>query len=429
MSDLGENARLNVVTCPDCGWPCHPVSRDGVGSMCHCPECEASFFVPGTESKIGEEPDDASPLIRKRRDKKIVLPTEHTGNLRAHRPQKAKAGANAKVRQEAERKEEAEPVPEDDEANIRNPSEHRLNPEKRTKLIPLSDLVAESVDADEWRVEGLEKAGAEPDAAKEWSGKQFILLGFGLLLVVAIGIIAFGVQTDVETPVEPSAKSSDTEALAKITENLVAVTGQFLSSKSVDDRLRLVRNPELVQAKMEKYYSREGINNDLKIDGEPLATNLFSRNGAEFAGVVLDFSDLTRRGTIFQKQGDRWLLDWESFVGYSEMEWSDFLAEDVGKSVEFRLLASFDDYYNFSYSDDGKYICYKLVDVDSSATCWGYCERESATGKSLARSVRSANKKGIPAAEVVLRVSIGGVPVERKQARIDEFVQESHLSL
>lgn len=427
MSDPGENARLTVVTCPDCGWPCHPASRDGVGSMCSCPECEASFFVPGTESKIGEGQADASPLIRKRRDKKIVLPTEHTGNLRAHRPQKAKAGAKATLK--AEPQDEGEPVPDDGEAKIRNPSEHRLNPEKRTKLIPLSDLVAESVDADEWRVEGLEKAGAEPDAAKEWSGKQFILLGFGLLLVVAIGIIAFGVQTDVAPPVEPSTKSSEIEALGIITGDLVAITGQFLEFESIDDRLRLVRNPEIVQAKMEDYYSRDGGENDLKIDGEPLATNLFSRNGIEFAGVVLDFSDLTRRGTIFQKQGDRWLLDWESFVGYSEMEWSDFLKDDAGKSVEFRLLASLDDYYNFSYNDDGKYACYKLVDIDSSATCWGYCERESETGKRLARSVRIANKKGLPAAEVVLKVSLAGVPVERKQARIDEFVQESHLSL
>ena len=64
-------------------------------------------------------------------------------------------------------------------------------------------------------------------------------------------------------------------------------------------------------------------------------------------------------------------MDWEAFVGYSEMTLDQFKAEQPQSPTLFRLLVKPDDYFNFDFTAD-KYRCLHLSDIDANTTIFGY---------------------------------------------------------
>ncbi len=73
-------------------------------------------------------------------------------------------------------------------------------------------------------------------------------------------------------------------------------------------------------------------------------------------------------------------IDWESWVGWSEMPWEEFLASKPTTGRVFRLNLSPTDYYNFAFSDDQKWQAYRLQSPDGEHSIYGYAERDSAVG-------------------------------------------------
>ena len=84
-----------------------------------------------------------------------------------------------------------------------------------------------------------------------------------------------------------------------------------------------------------------------------------------------------------QPNGD-YLLDWESYVGASAMDWTDFKKLKPAVNTLFRVYAIEDDYFNFEFSDHSRFMCLKLLSSDNSETLYAYCYNDS----NLARDIK-----------------------------------------
>ena len=154
----------------------------------------------------------------------------------------------------------------------------------------------------------------------------------------------------------------------------------FLEADTVEKLLPLIRNPEKVGPKLREWYP----------DGKVPAVGL--SRPADTVGVVPDskiiFSKFFTRD-FDEKQiaffdGDGGLkVDWESYVGWSEIPWSEFIAERPSKPLLFRVSLNKEEYYNFDYSDDAKWQSYRMVSPDGQHILYGYARKDSAVVEAL----------------------------------------------
>ncbi len=77
------------------------------------------------------------------------------------------------------------------------------------------------------------------------------------------------------------------------------------------------------------------------------------------------------------------LLDWESYVGYSEKSFAQIKKARSTEPTLIRAFAKIDDYYNYEFSDAEKYLSVRLTSQDSEDSVHAYCERSSELGKWL----------------------------------------------
>jgi hypothetical protein len=71
-------------------------------------------------------------------------------------------------------------------------------------------------------------------------------------------------------------------------------------------------------------------------------------------------------------------IDWESWTGWSEISWKDFMKTRPTDAKLFRVMLGPVDYYNFNFTDDIKWRSYRLVSPDGEHSLYGYVEAGSA---------------------------------------------------
>jgi hypothetical protein len=149
---------------------------------------------------------------------------------------------------------------------------------------------------------------------------------------------------------------------------------QFLEATTVDNLLPLVRNPKVVESRMKDFY--EG--------GRVQPAGLLKFNVSEAVttkGDHMTFSVLTRdqgeKQICFVTTPDGIKVDWESWVGWSDISWQKFLSTKPSTSHTFRVIVSPVDYYNFGFSDESKWQSYRLESPDMEHGLYGYVARDS----------------------------------------------------
>ncbi len=211
-------------------------------------------------------------------------------------------------------------------------------------------------------------------------------IGGGLLFTVIVAVVAvsmLGGKAPVVAvkPVAqlPVAKESQ-RTLAELTADAEAVARKFLNAGTVDEILRTVRNPELAESRMREFYP------DGKIEAPGMA-QFNSGAGLVTRGKLHSFPVVTseheERSLAFIETPQGLKIDWESWVGWSDIPWQKFLAEKPAESHVFRVILASVDYYNFAFSDDQKWQCYRLESPNLEQTIYGYAEKNSALDAKL----------------------------------------------
>lgn len=233
----------------------------------------------------------------------------------------------------------------------------------------------------------------------------------------------------------PGATAPSTTAPVVATESSVDAAGEsrrageavkkFLSAATIDEASALVRHPEVTKPRMQAWYSPA---NPLK----PRSVLEFhdrsaeqTIDGVDFLMVTMELDDHTSRSIAVEKQPDgTFLVDWESFVFWSEPRWPEFLSKEPDGSHNFRVTVQIDNYFNFGYADAKQWFCYKLEDPDRWATCWGYSSIDSEPGMKINRMIRRQLQQGQNQVKAILKLKFEPGGKGRNQVLIEDVVQD-----
>ncbi len=160
---------------------------------------------------------------------------------------------------------------------------------------------------------------------------------------------------------------------------LEAVVRRFFAAETIDEMARWVRDRERVLPLMRGFYARRGH------EFRPEACKAVGEDETAFVegamtAVLVTLGDWSQRQIALRETPGGFLVDWESWVGYSEMSWEEFARDKPVEPRVFRVRMKREAYYNFGFSDDSQWLCFRLLSP-ADDMLWGYAREESAPGK------------------------------------------------
>lgn len=163
------------------------------------------------------------------------------------------------------------------------------------------------------------------------------------------------------------------------------IAGKFLSAQSVDELRDLVRNPDVTIPRIMKLHP------DGKIDMGGLyafnPTDQFMMSGV-FISVPVYTQNFEKRIIVFAETADGIRIDWESWVGWCEMGWEEFMNTKPTTGTLFRVKLNNTNYYNFNFSDDSKWRSYILLSHDKTHQIYGYVEQGSPAAVEIGNAIQ-----------------------------------------
>lgn len=247
--------------------------------------------------------------------------------------------------------------------------------------------------------------GAHRRGWLERLGPGWLLGGGTLLLLLVVGVMALalrGGKQDIvasgdgpDAPPEPlvaAAKPLVAAAKPEIPPDVVEVpllmqrpehelmaeaeplARKFLDATTIDELLEVVVNPERARQRMQREYP----------DGQVEAPGMAEFNASSSAAydgsavtVAVRTADYASKQLTFVESDGALKIDWESWVGWCDMAWPDFLAKRPSEPQMVRVLVRKVVYYNFDFTDDVKWQSYQLETAGGKRMVYGYVERGS----------------------------------------------------
>ncbi len=161
---------------------------------------------------------------------------------------------------------------------------------------------------------------------------------------------------------------------AEVLRDAESVARKFVAARSVEELLPLVRNPAGEEPKIREWYRKHGFG-DLELTEFGVNRMVVFHNG--LASVTVKTNDYKIRKIVVEKTSGGFRVDWESWVGWSEMSWRRLRETRPVVPKLFRVTAAQGKYYNFGFSDDTKWRCYQLGAKEGVDFIFGYVKRGS----------------------------------------------------
>ena len=157
----------------------------------------------------------------------------------------------------------------------------------------------------------------------------------------------------------------------------------FVTSDSVEDRLQWVIDPERVKPLMMKYYG----GNEIDAEGyRSFDRSEISHRGTFVTSVVRTGDFLAYPIAVSRVvSGDsvRYLVDWESWVGYCDITPEKAKVEKPTEPFMMRVMLRPESYFNYSFSDDSKWHAYQMHFRNSDEVFLAYSAIKSAPDEAL----------------------------------------------
>ena len=217
------------------------------------------------------------------------------------------------------------------------------------------------------------------------------ILSIGLLAWLFAFLLDTEKQANAPTPATSkpaqtidSAIDQDT-AIINEAENLAR---KFLSAQSIEELRNLIRHPDVSIPRIMKLHP------DGKIHMSGLQTFNPSQEIRQFENIlsaIVRTNDFEERAMIFIMTAEGLRIDWESWEGWCEMSWEEFMATRPTEEKIFSVKLGKTNYYNFGFSDDSKWTSYRLLSRDETHRIYGYVERNTDLEATLAGSQSSSD--------------------------------------
>lgn len=221
--------------------------------------------------------------------------------------------------------------------------------------------------------------------------RWMLISGGGLLLMIiaGVGVAMLGSKAPQEgggiSMAKDPAPAAMGQALVERSEAAVLAEAEplarkFLEATTVDEILPTVRNPEFAEIRLREYYPGGTI-------PAPGLSQFNPTDGIATKGKLVSIPVLTRDheervlGFVETPQGLK--VDWESWVGWSQIPWREFISSKTVIPHVFRVTLSPVDYYNFGFADESKWQSYRLESPDKEYSIYGYAGQGTALAQQL----------------------------------------------
>ncbi len=206
----------------------------------------------------------------------------------------------------------------------------------------------------------------------------------------------------------------------------------FLDAKTLKDRVPMVRDANLVGPLMQRYYQTHDAGPIPYKEILPREVNPEGILSFAFQ-VVLASGELRRvvvakAGDLSSPDGGRYVLDWTSFVIYSEMSWAELMDKRPVNPVLMRVKVKPSDYFNKYFPDSQGLYCLELNDPlkSDSPPLYGYVRKNTPLGAAITMVLRRA--VGEPQnATVTVKYPEDSSSLDGNQVWIHELVADGWL--
>ncbi len=170
------------------------------------------------------------------------------------------------------------------------------------------------------------------------------------------------------------AESVDLSVLDVVNEErILAFFEDYFGRERWEDRLELVRHPEETRPRMERYYGTHPLERSRVV--KLLRMGMLENSGKEFAFAVGTNELGETVKASFVREGSRLLVDWESMVGFSDLELDRLVGERPEQPQMVRVRLEKGEYYNYGF-DQERFACYRIGAPAADVTCYAYLPRD-----------------------------------------------------
>lgn len=173
------------------------------------------------------------------------------------------------------------------------------------------------------------------------------------------------------------------ERLAQEQQKKVAILQQgyscaesFLRAKNVDEILPWIRKSDHSEEVLTAGLSR--IIDDKWRDGELDRQTMVAIEQDRIIQFTIKKAGLGSKAIILVKEQDRYLVDWESWMGWSEMNYDQIQQNKPIKPVVVRVFVELESYYNFDFppSEESEWQSFRLNFPNEDRFVYGYLRRD-----------------------------------------------------
>ncbi|NWK56380.1 hypothetical protein HW115_12220 [Verrucomicrobiaceae bacterium N1E253] len=193
------------------------------------------------------------------------------------------------------------------------------------------------------------------------------------------------------------------------------VVRDFLTAESSAELEKLVRTPGVTVPRMRAWYAQHAWQS-------PGVKDVGYGGGVTVKGVMASMSvrlgDYSIRHIAVERTPDGYLVDWESWVAWTEVRWPDVFKQKPVSPIELRVTCYPDSYYNRMFRDDQKWLVVRMEYPDADRALYGYIDRQTSTLTSLLGDLKSG--RALPA---TLKVKFPEGSVADNQVEIVDYIQ------
>lgn len=255
-------------------------------------------------------------------------------------------------------------------------------------------------------------------------------MSFVLLLLLASSFFqrkpkaSFAIAAPVIIKLTPATQTSPGIDHAKYVNDFPAIeklVKEFLEARTPEEMLLHVRQSAMIKDRILKYYQRHSFH-VLGFSRIDLAAIEFSDDGNVTTAPVVT-ADFSQSGITLIRENGQYAVDWESWVGWSEMTFDELMQAKPTAPLEMRVIMEAESYYNFDFPPDQERLwqSYRLVAPDGMALLHGYVAKASDLDNALRLSSDQTSKK------TILRIKYREDSANGKQVLIDSIVADSWL--
>lgn len=199
--------------------------------------------------------------------------------------------------------------------------------------------------------------------------------------------------------IEEMLKSGEVPDLKVVDKGIGKLIEKLAEAENVEELSKLVCNSWRVAPLMKDYYADDWS----KWKRPRVSKREYVGYRDRFFQYDLELEDFSWRSAVFEKIDDRYVLDWESWVGYSEIPWKEFKEKKPTKPFVMRAKVEYGRYHNFGFQDEERWECLKLISPDGEEVIFGYFEVDSDVSKDFQEVMEGLDGEPIDALTLRIR--------------------------